>query len=148
MQNIFKNKYICIFLLRKIPKFNTSVAKRVKGFFSLARGMWENSGKTVVSDSIPVLRESELPSERTRITKTNLHRFFSRMANSGANISQICVKVFLNITEEDYKKLKSKLQIENWSGKTVHSVYQDFHAKVKSFNLTCILADQANSEVG
>lgn len=49
--------------------------------------------------------------------------------------------------EEDYKKLKSKLQVENWSGKTVHSVYQDFHAKVFSKNLTCILAHQAQEEV-
>ena len=43
--------------------------------------------------------------------------------------------------------LKLKLQIENWSGKTVHSVYQDFHAKVGSKNLTCILAHQAQQEV-
>ncbi len=49
--------------------------------------------------------------------------------------------------EEDYKKLKSKLQVENWSGKTVHSVYQDFHAKVFSKNLTCILAHKAQEEV-
>lgn len=28
--------------------------------------------------------------------------------------------------EEDYKTLKYRLQIENFSGKTVHSVYQDF----------------------
>ena len=38
--------------------------------------------------------------------------------------------------EEDYKTLKYRLQIENFSGKTVHSVYQDFHAKVLSKNLT------------
>ncbi len=49
--------------------------------------------------------------------------------------------------EEDYKNLKSKLQVENWSGKTVHSVYQDFHAKVFSKNLTGILAHQAQEEV-
>ena len=39
------------------------------------------------------------------------------------------------------------MQVENWSGKTVHSVYQDFHAKVFSKNLTCILAHQAQEEV-
>jgi hypothetical protein len=42
--------------------------------------------------------------------------------------------------EEDYKSLKYRLQIENFSGKSVHSVYQDFHAKVFSKNLTAIIA--------
>ena len=42
--------------------------------------------------------------------------------------------------EEDYKTLKYRLQIENFSGKTVHSVYQDFHAKIFSKNLTAIIA--------
>jgi len=42
--------------------------------------------------------------------------------------------------EEDYKALKYRLQIENWSGKTVHSVYQDFHAKCFSKNFTAVVA--------
>jgi hypothetical protein len=42
--------------------------------------------------------------------------------------------------EEDYKTMKSRLEIENFSGKSVLSVYQDFHAKVFSKNLTSILA--------
>jgi len=42
--------------------------------------------------------------------------------------------------EEDYKVMKLRLEVENWSGKTVHSVYQDFHAKVFAKNLTAMLA--------
>ena len=42
--------------------------------------------------------------------------------------------------EEDYKTLKFRLEVENFSGKTVHSVYQDFHAKVFSKNLTAVIA--------
>ncbi len=42
--------------------------------------------------------------------------------------------------EEDYKTLKYRLQVENWSGKTVHSVYQDFHAKCFSKNFTAVIA--------
>jgi hypothetical protein len=41
--------------------------------------------------------------------------------------------------EEDYKAMKCRVQIENFSGKSVHSIYQDFHAKVFSKNLTAIL---------
>jgi hypothetical protein len=49
--------------------------------------------------------------------------------------------------EEDYKILKYRLQIENFSGKTVHSVYQDFHAKVFSKNLTAVIATTSREEI-
>ena len=42
--------------------------------------------------------------------------------------------------EEDYKTMKCWLEVENFSGKSILSVYQDFHAKVFSKNLTSVLA--------
>lgn len=42
--------------------------------------------------------------------------------------------------EEDYKTMKCWLEVENFSGKSVLSVYQDFYAKVFSKNLTSVLA--------
>ena len=42
--------------------------------------------------------------------------------------------------EEDYKVMKCWLEMENFTGKSVLSVYQDFHAKVFSKNLTSVLA--------
>ncbi len=42
--------------------------------------------------------------------------------------------------EEDYKTMKCRVELENFSGKSVLSVYQDFHAKVFSKNLTSTLA--------
>ena len=42
--------------------------------------------------------------------------------------------------EEDYKSMKCWVEVENFSGKSVLSVYQDFHAKVFSKNLTSALA--------
>lgn len=41
--------------------------------------------------------------------------------------------------EEDYKAMKCWMQLENFSGKSVLSVYQDFHAKVFLKNLTSVL---------
>lgn len=41
--------------------------------------------------------------------------------------------------EEDYKLMKCRMQMENFSGKTVHSVYQDFHAGIFTKNLTSVL---------
>lgn len=42
--------------------------------------------------------------------------------------------------EEDYKQQKHSLKIELYSGKTVHAVLQDIHAKVLTKNLTRIIA--------
>ena len=41
--------------------------------------------------------------------------------------------------EEDYKAMKCRLQLENFSGKTVSSIYQDFHAKIFQKNITSVL---------
>lgn len=42
--------------------------------------------------------------------------------------------------EEEYKSYKCKLEVENWSGKTVASVEQDFHAGVLNLNLVSSIA--------
>lgn len=49
--------------------------------------------------------------------------------------------------EEDYKMMKSRVEVENWSGESVLAVYQDFHAKVFTKNLTAILAHPVQTEV-
>lgn len=42
--------------------------------------------------------------------------------------------------EEGIKTTKCKIEMENWTGKTVHSIYQDFHARVLSQNISVSLA--------
>jgi len=49
--------------------------------------------------------------------------------------------------EEDYKVIKSRLEVENWNGKSVTAVYQEFHASVFSKNLAAILAQPAQRVV-
>ena len=49
--------------------------------------------------------------------------------------------------EEDYKVMKCRIEIENFSGTSVLAVYQDFHAKVFTTNLTAILARPAQEAV-
>lgn len=41
--------------------------------------------------------------------------------------------------EEQYKKLKHKVCLENFSGKSIESIFQDFYVKIFTMNLTCIL---------
>ena len=42
--------------------------------------------------------------------------------------------------EEDYKAIKCRMDLENFSGKSALSVYQDFHAKIFAKNLVAIMA--------
>ena len=41
--------------------------------------------------------------------------------------------------EEGYKKQKSGIEIENFTGKSVLAIKQDFHAKILSLTLTAIM---------
>jgi len=49
--------------------------------------------------------------------------------------------------EEDYKTMKYRVQIENFSGKSTHSVYQDFHAKMFSKNFAAVVACTTQKEI-
>ncbi len=49
--------------------------------------------------------------------------------------------------EENYKRLKQWVEIENFSGKSALSVRQDFHAKIVSANLTALMALAAQKQV-
>ena len=46
--------------------------------------------------------------------------------------------------EEDYKAIKCRIEIENFSGQSALSVYQDFHSKVFLKNLVSVLALPVN----
>ena len=49
--------------------------------------------------------------------------------------------------EEDYKVMKCRIEMENFSGQSALSVYQDFHARVFSKNITAMLAFAAQARV-
>jgi len=49
--------------------------------------------------------------------------------------------------EENYKRLKQWLEIENFSGKSALSVQQDFYAKIVATNLTALMAMAAQKTI-
>ena len=49
--------------------------------------------------------------------------------------------------EENYKRLKQGLEIENFSGKSALSVKQDFYAKIVAMNLTALMAMAAEKAI-
>lgn len=75
------------------------------------------------------------------------------LITSLTNRSQYRQSIFADLyhcrwpVEEDYKTMKCRLQIENFSGKSTLSVYQDFHAKIFSKNLTAIIVNTTKDDV-
>ena len=49
--------------------------------------------------------------------------------------------------EECYKLLKYRLEIENFSGKSIDAIYQDIFAKIFTSNLTSVLAHGTHKEI-
>jgi len=49
--------------------------------------------------------------------------------------------------EENYKRLKQWVEIENFSGKSALSVQQDFYAKIVASNLTALMAMAAQKTI-
>ena len=62
------------------------------------------------------------------------------------DIKQYPIEIFNDLyhqrwpVEEDYKTMKCRMELENFSGKSALSIYQDFHAKVFANNLVWIMA--------
>ena len=50
--------------------------------------------------------------------------------------------------EENYKRLKQWVEIENFSGKSALSMKQDFYAKIVATNLTALMAMAAQKTIG
>jgi len=49
--------------------------------------------------------------------------------------------------EESYKVINCRVEVERFSGETKHAIYQDFHAKIFTVNLTAIMAHPAQKVV-
>lgn len=49
--------------------------------------------------------------------------------------------------EEDYKLLKCRSELENFSGKSVESIFQDFYAKIFTANFASILAWSTDKDI-
>lgn len=49
--------------------------------------------------------------------------------------------------EESYKKDKHRLQLENFSGKTIFAIYQDFYANILMGNITSVLSSGLDNNI-
>jgi hypothetical protein len=75
------------------------------------------------------------------------------LATSLLDVSLYPISIFKELyhqrwpVEEGYKVMKSRIEIENFTGTSKLAVYQDFYAKVFTMNLTAILAHPAQEVV-
>ena len=49
--------------------------------------------------------------------------------------------------EECYKTIKHRIQMENFTGKSVDSIFQDFHARIFTLNLTAMLVHPVQDQI-
>jgi hypothetical protein len=49
--------------------------------------------------------------------------------------------------EENYKFMKVRVEVENWSGFTTHAINQDFHSSIFSLNAHQVILNQAQVEI-
>lgn len=49
--------------------------------------------------------------------------------------------------EESYKVIKHRIQMENYTGKSAESIFQDFHARIFTLNLTSIMVHPIQDEL-
>jgi hypothetical protein len=120
----------------EICKFNTSGKKEDIVVFNPTIASWRACQKL----GIPVLPlplrliRVELPSGEVEILVTSL-----------LDMEEFPHEIFKDLyanrwpIEEKYKVAKCRIQIENFSGKSVEAVYQDFYAKIFTLNLTAAL---------
>jgi hypothetical protein len=122
-----------------------------------------NSGKHEIIISLPVFPSSvekckelglELRSLKLRLVRVELDSgevevLITSLTDKTA-LPHECFAELYHLrwpVEEDYKKMKSWIEIENFSGKSIESVYQDFYAKVFAKNLTAILASTTSKDI-
>ena len=109
--------------------------------------------KQAVVEFIPTSRAVEQCAQRglpatpmkLRLIRVKLKSEVEVLVTNLFNETAFPVSVFKDLyhqrwgVEENYKRQKQWLEIENFSGKSAESVRQDFHAKIVSLNLTAMM---------
>jgi hypothetical protein len=126
--------------------------KAVRKFF--------HSGLAEKIISLPIHATSVANCEKMALPMAPLKLRLIRIENNGkvqvlitslVDMDKYPIEIFHDLyhlrwtVEEDYKTMKCRLELENFSGKSVLSVYQDFHAKVFTKNLVWIMAFPGNN---
>ena len=147
--------YPAFWLLKLIQKNRAHFCARMpKNLLSVKELINSGRKEKIIQFSLPPTSEQQcrqvsvdtrpLTLRLIRIDRNNNEVVF--LATSLIDSRQYPYELFVELyqhrwpVEEDYKTIKCRLEMENFTGKTVMAIYQDFYAKVFFKNLTAVLS--------
>lgn len=159
---IYDRGYNAFWLYALHIKHHHAFCMRAKTKKNLAIKAFIESGKreSVVTfvpnkPSRQTCKDRGLPVEpiELRLVRVDLPNEVEVLITNLMDTSQYGVDVFKSLyhlrwgIEENYKRLKQWVEIENFSGKSALSVKQDFYAKIVAMNLTALMAMAAQKNI-
>lgn len=152
---IYDRGYNAFWLYTYHIKHNHAFCMRAKTNQNLAIKAFVKSGKkeTIITfkpnkGSIKTCKEKCLPIApiRLRLVRVELQNEVEVLITNLMDSNKYDVDLLKSLyhlrwgIEENYKRIKQWAEIENFSGKSVLSVKQDFYAKIVAMNLTALMA--------
>ena len=159
---LFDRGYVAFWLYAYLLQRNISFCIRAKTNQSLLIKDFVKSGKreaivtfTPNKPSIKTCEEKGLSTQPVtlRLVRVDLPNETEVLVTNLIDEEQYDYSIFKSLyhlrwgIEENYKRLKQWVEIENFSGKSALSVKQDFYAKIVASNLTALLEIKAQEMV-
>ena len=159
---ILDRGYPAFSLFKAIQSMNGDFCARMTGHWKVVKDFLKSGMKEQIIDLTPTdvaakeciemgldadpfsmrLLRIELSSEEIEVLATSL-----------TDISRYPHDLFAELyhqrwfIEEDYKSVKLPLELENFSGKTVHSIYQDCYAQILAKNIASVLSSDVRRQL-
>ena len=160
---LYDRNYASFWMFSLLRQKKTQFCARLKtGSWKAAKELAESGRKEMITEIFPSKASAKKCRELGLSTAPIKLRFICIELNTGekevlitslVDDQQYPYEVFSDLyqlrwqVEESYKTMKSRLEIENFSGKSCLAIAQDFYAKIFSCNLTSILICGADEMV-
>ena len=148
---LYDRNYASFWLFAQLIKKGVHFCARLKtGSWKVAKQLSESGDKEITTKIYPSKASAKKCKELGLSTAPITLRFVCIELNTGekevlvtslVDANQYPYEVFSDLyqfrwqVEESYKTMKSRLEIENFSGKSCLAIAQDFYAKIFSYNL-------------
>jgi len=160
---LMDRNYPCFYLFSMFFSQGIDFCSRVKsGSWKAAKQLANSNQRELITTILPSKQSKKVCEEKGLPIQPLEVRFIKVILDTGeieilitslVNQTRYPVDIFGKLyflrwgIEESYKSYKHKLEIENFSGKSPISVFQDVYAKVFSSNLAHILASDAREKL-
>lgn len=160
---LYDRNYASFWMFSLLMQKKTQFCARLKtGSWKAAKELAESGRKEMITEIFPSKASAKKCRELGLSTAPIKLRFICIELDTGekevlitslVDDQQYPYEVFSDLyqlrwqVEESYKTMKSRLEIENFSGKSCLAITQDFYAKIFSCNLTSILVCGVNEMV-